>query len=258
MHSYLPSECPQLSVREAASCLRRRRLRRVYFVGDSVSYQLAFTMVCDLGLSVDAGRRVDGNGFTLKLVSLVCGVELAFMWPKPRAQRAQDLARALNSSFSGGHLLEPALWMVNAGLWHTVTTPPCEANCTEPRPTNAESNDAAYAVHLAALLEVLVEQARGHVIWRDTTAVHPGRMYNDAPAAVRQKFASMSNVNIRRLNADAAHVVARYPRIQSLNLYFAATRERAGGTAPGDIRHWRADVLHLLLQITFLAWCEYL
>eukprot|EP00966_Prymnesium_polylepis_P297729 6878926-Prymnesium_polylepis.1 len=256
MHSYLPPACPSLTLLEAVQCLRHRRLFRLYYVGDSVSYQLAFTNVCELGLGTHVGTRIEGTDFSLRLVSLPVGIELAFLWPKPASGTAQALGRALNSSMSSGHLQEPALWMVNAGLWHTI--PLCEhsAECVEPEKVQA-SNDKDYEIHLRQLLEVLHSRARGHVIWRDTTAVHPGRMHKDASAAVRRKFAAMSNSNIRQLNARASHTMSSYPSLHPLDLYFAATRERAGGTAPGDIRHWRADVLQLLLQIAYLAWCEY-
>ena len=69
------------------------------------------------------------------------------------------------------------------------------------------------------------------------------------------QFSLLTNHNVRQLNRDAEHVLVEFPNIAVLNFFFAATKDRAGGTPPGDVRHWKADVLRLLLQVGYLEWC---
>ena len=255
VHSYLPVECPELSISAAARCLQQQGLRRVNFIGDSVSHQLAFTIACELGLT-DITRVGETNvapGVTLRVLRLPVGLELGFLWAEPQPQgTAAALDLALRSAISHGHLQEPALWMVNAGLWHML----CDAECTTAGAFKQKQAD--YRAQLHSLLEVLQTHTQGRggrIVWRDTTAVHPSRMNKDVPEHVRHKFAMLTSANVRLLNRDAENVLTRFPAVSVLNHFFAATKDRAGGTAPGDIRHWKADVLRLLLHLGYLEWC---
>lgn len=186
MHSYLPLECAELTILDAARCLQQQGLTRVNFIGDSVTHQLAFTLACELGLT-DIGRVgevKEGPDFSLRVLHLpVVGLELHFLWAEPKpAGTAGSLARALRSALSHGHLHETALWMVNAGLWHML----CETqtDCTDEA---FKGKQADYRAQLRDLLQLLHAHANGRIIWRDTTAVHPSRMNVDVSEATRRK-----------------------------------------------------------------------
>ena len=258
MHSFLPPICPTLNIWAAARCLKRRNIRDLNFIGDSVSYQLAFTIACELGVPVDAGSLINSTDFLLRQVNLPVGLQLSFLWSKPTTGFAHDLARALSNALDNGYLQQQSLWMVNSGLWHTVNVCADAAiGCSNPSDAGSPV-DKLYRHQLTTLFDVLQQRAHGHIVWRDSTAVHPGRMHRNVSDTTRRKFATVSMRNVRELNRQATQTASRYSKIHQLNHFFAATRERAGGTAPGDIRHWRADVLHLLLQISYLEWCELL
>ena len=292
---YLPDACASIGLPDAAQCLKTRMgVRRIVFVGDSVQSQLFYTIACGLGLqSLNSSSLCDRSwlgintahsqcirheGVTVHLLDAAgTGLQLVRLLPGQLSEgsgsgRASDMASMVRASFASPLLREllaseHVLWFVNAGLWHAL----CNRNHTvfnaDPwRPdflgTGASDgvscNDPKYEHAVYELLDSLTQHAAGPIWWRDSTAVHPSVTSEvSLSAETRAKFAGFSNAAIKELNARARQsITAKFKaRVQLFEGFFRVTANRPDGTAPFDMRHWGGEVLHTLLQLTYLRAC---
>ena len=276
---FVPTVCPELSLPMASRCLLQRGLQRVIFLGDSTTVQLVYTALCEVGhpicapksITCDAATAtsvVNHRSFLLHFVR-VAGLEIGILWTKPTSGRAGAYGWSIREAFRAGALLQPALWMVNFGLWHLTSHDSvlgCETGnmqrcrqvpvgtvpCSEERLKAARKQ---YRGELAGLLHVLSINASGPILWRDTTAVHPDRMQAGVTASVLSKFKCFGNGEVARLNSAALQTIVRFPRVAVAGHAFNATLPRADHTLDGDIRHYDGVVMRELLHLTFLDWC---
>ena len=265
----MPAACPSLDLYAALQCVMRRGLKRVVWIGDSVSGQLARSARCEhVGHSVkdsaidnvplDNDGMLSWNGTKRQQYRapfwLVDGVELV-LFGNEAGQYAEEKADALRAAHAQGLLQAPAVFMVNLGLFYLL----CDA--TE-RSCDRKPMLTKYQRQLSVLFATLCETVRGPIVWRDTTAVHSHGGGNRSvlerltTGELRRKFARFDVQGVRELN-DAAEVVLRRfaPRVQRMPMVFEATAQRPDGVLPGDMRHYGGEVLHELLGLHYECWC---
>jgi len=266
-----------ISLEDGIKCLATHGLRRVVFVGDSVSAQLMYSISCaderhrlahmmDTSNKSRLGKRqgftyytgeatkhdflIQDSNFLLHVMS-VRGMQLIYLWPRPRySYRGLPYASSLQAAFQHTSarqlLLEPALWTINLGLWHLF-----------PSGTRGEDRLKNYASELCMVLSVLNTHARGRLLWRDTTSVHNSSLRADASPLERAKFGVyFTPAAVAQLNRVALGVLGCFPRVELHDGFFAATKDRAADTLPGDTRHYGPRVLTELLRLSFTHWCS--
>ena len=263
------------SLEAGVACLGHNGYNRVIFVGDSVSAQLMYTLSCvdernRLARVRDASDKRHGikrqgfqymaessnddylledSNFLLHVLS-ARGLQLIYLYSRPAysyrcAPYTRSLEAALQHTKAKRLLLEPALWVINLGLWHLF-----------PSGRRGEDRVMNYVSELCSLLQVIDTHARGRLTWRDTTAVHNTSLRANASPSERAKFGTYFTPQaVDELNRAALTVLPCFPRIQVHDGFFAATKNRAGDTLAGDTRHYGPRVLRELLQLSFRHWC---
>ena len=269
---------------------------RIVFLGDSVTMQIFFSIACKLNVRfrhVEAvpGRTginaehtahwigttyeniIDQANFGLYDLHLGKG-SISLIYSKrsiSKEYRAEGMATMLKEAFASPivkSLLQDAFYVVNFGLWHAVCTtdnnPMVFKFANQGQEDSESCNDPQYQWRLTQLFEQLLKSTRGPILWRDTTAVHPSRLPENVNKETREKYKHFDNVAIASLNANATQLIASNPRfaarIQSSpsHWFYAATRDRADGTLPTDMRHYDAEVVDQLIRVLFLQVCEVL
>lgn len=246
MKTIVPRKCRRVGLTDAVKCLRRDNISQVVFVGDSVSSQLWGTALC----TAPGKLLTQETYFRLFSISKV-EVKPGFWWTTLRVRgtpRAERIAAALKTAFSSGLLLEPSMWVVNAGLWHLT--------CNRSHTFDCLDSESKYSESVAELLSTLDTSARGRLLWRPTTAVNRDNLPR-RKARRDQKFRFFNNNNVIRLNAVAATLIQNdFPRFQYSTSAYDATIRSPLDALPGDIRHYRSTALHSLLQLDYLHWCN--
>ena len=248
--SLAPRACPAVTVDGAARCLARANVSGVVFVGDSISGQLWGSPLCanatDRGFGLPPGAvRFDDRG-TFSVSRAVVGAgDARLAWSYLRVHGPQTADRFSRALRAGGRGLfpDPALFVVNAGLWHLF-----------PQDGLADY-EARVDDLLAAVLSVAAPGSR--VDWRQTTAVHRELFPRKMKDKDRRKFERFDNDHVRALNAAAAKICLRRAGVALRPHAFAATLVRADGHMRGDARHYGAGVLQSLLALLFIEACDY-
>lgn len=248
---FLPESCPTLGLEDAARCIQARKFHGVIYLGDSLSFQEAGSLSCDAIGAFDtswSGNRSRGY-FLEHIENLPIPIIMFHALVKGKAMNTADaMASAVKNAVEDGHFgnQKPFLWMVNAGIWHLVCSK--HDGCMDPH----------YPDKVDRLLTVLEQNVQGGIVWKDTTASHKKNMDPSVGKDVLEKFAGFTEEHEEILNRQARLVVSQHEEVHLLEHHFDATKNRADDLIPGDIRHYRGDVLYTLGQISMLSWCSLL
>lgn len=289
--AFVPSQCPSITLCDLVSCLRNKGLSRINFVGDSTTFQIMGTLLCEASFegrygvqgwylpadsrmlppanATHAGIGYRINDWTVSVDTAVVGdrfdtvrVSAVSAYPTSclgcQSGDTHSLLIALESAMANGLLNEPAAWVYNSGLWDMTVAPDSKAH-------SAPLGDS-YERSVAAVLKALLKHSRGPIHLRDTNAVHSSLMPANVSAATRHKFAHYDFDGVKALNAAALRSVVslqngtghqHHHRIQPFNYTFAATVDREDGHYPeGDIRHYGYEVNSQLAKLVLLRVCE--
>lgn len=90
-------------------------------------------------------------------------------------------------------------------------------------------------------------------VWVHTTAVHPQTMTASVDEKTVAKFSKVSLDKVRALNSKAAAAVHKSTTPHTIVDAFAPTNTLPDGLYPGDIRHYRSEVIETITKLIFIA-----
>ena len=120
---------------------------------------------------------------------------------------------------------------------------------------DAGSTDGRYAAAMAQLVSDVERLAPLRAVWVRTTAVHMDTMTAEVDAHTRDKFERATGPAIEQLNNVAdealrrAHRRLRWSTVDA----FALTTTRPDGLFPGDVRHYRSEVIEAISKQIFIS-----
>lgn len=129
---------------------------------------------------------------------------------------------------------------------------------------NGTAVDGAYAAAMARLVADVKDLAPLQAVWVRTTAVHASTIAASVSAATRHNFeqatllavAKLNDVADETLRGHAGRIGAVTPADQvrwSTVDAFGMTATRPDGLFPGDVRHYRSEVIEAIAKQIFLA-----
>ena len=244
----LQHNCPNFNLFEAKTCLERRNVNGLIYVGDSLSFQESQTMSCYFKNSLNQTWKT-GDGYALEyLVDLPFPVINFHAMPNKKSNNtAGGILKGLQSAFHDNALPDNLLWMVNVGIWHLV--------CDE---ENDMCPDKLYKHHMKNLLDFITSKVNKNIIVRETTASHAKNMKEIKSGFVSKKFSKFTFKNTENLNKNLKELMTYYPNIKYNNFVYNLTLHRYDDLIDNDMRHYKGSVIYYLLYISYLLWCKYL